>query len=136
MSSVNVGAKVSSDSQKEHKMQFVLVGFIEEKGCRVFTFEGVGSDRSRTSFVVKADLALSRTFGIRLQELPLLCREVLEQSEEQESRRTFTYTEEQMRSRAALCATRLLAAQAAKPHRKVPTENLGAAWRAPGAARP
>ena len=49
-------------------LTYVLVGFSEDSGSRVFRFEGVGSDYSRCRFSIKADLALSRN-GIRLQEL-------------------------------------------------------------------
>ena len=80
-------------------MQFNLLGFTESTGFRVFAFEGVNADRSRTSFAVRADLALTRRYGIRLQELPLLCRGLLErQAEGQElsvklSMLTFTEAE-------------------------------------------
>ena len=59
-------------------MQYILTGFTHDMGFRVFAFEGVGEDRVRTEYRVKADLALIRRYGIRVQELPLLCRAVLE----------------------------------------------------------
>jgi hypothetical protein len=55
------------------QMQFTLTGFTQDAGCRVFAYEGVGDDRVRIRFTVRADLALSRKYGIRLQELPLMC---------------------------------------------------------------
>jgi hypothetical protein len=78
-------------------MQFVLKGFTPETGFRVFTFDGVAEDRSRTEFKVRTDLSLIRTYGIRVQELPLLCRGLLERREEGGETRTLTFTEDEMR---------------------------------------
>ena len=77
-------------------MQFSLLGFSQDTGFRVFAFEGTAADKTRTAFTVRADLALSRKHGIRVQELPLLCRGLLERAGgEQLSAATFT--EEEMR---------------------------------------
>jgi hypothetical protein len=62
------------------QMQFTLTGFTQDSGCRVFAYDGVGEDRVRIRFTVRADLALSRKYGIRLQELPLMCLEILERT--------------------------------------------------------
>ena len=62
----------------------------------MFTFERIAEDQTRTRFAVKTDLALTRRYDIRLQELPLLCREILERCDEDEKARTFTYTEAEM----------------------------------------
>ncbi|HYI95939.1 MAG TPA: hypothetical protein VEX68_20525 [Bryobacteraceae bacterium] len=77
-------------------MRFVLTGFTDVTGFRVFTFERIAEDRTRTKFAVKTDMALTRRYNIRLQELPLLCREILERCDEDEQARTFTYTEAEM----------------------------------------
>ena len=63
-------------------MQFVLVGFSSDLGFRVFSFEGIAEDRTRTRFAVRTDLALIRNYGIRVQELPILCRGLLERRDE------------------------------------------------------
>lgn len=44
----------------------------------MFAYEVIFADHVRTSFTVRADLALSRRFGIQLQELPLMCMGILE----------------------------------------------------------
>jgi hypothetical protein len=62
------------------QMQFTLTGFTQDSGCRVFAYDGVGEDRVRIKYTVSADLALSRKYGIRLQELPLMCLEILERT--------------------------------------------------------
>lgn len=92
---------MEESGQKEHpvenpKIQFVFKGFSQVAGIRVFAFEGVAADATRATFTVKTDLALSRTFGIRLQELPLLCRAVLERDCTGVEKRNFAYTEEDM----------------------------------------
>lgn len=114
------------------KLQFVLKGFHHESGFRVFLFDGVASDRSRTVYSVRADVALSRTFGIQLQELPLLCRALLEQRDLAEDSHTLIYSEQEMRRYSVnRIALRDAAALKRKPPRKPPIENIGAAWRAP-----
>ncbi len=113
------------------KRQYVLIGFREETGSRVFAFDGVAGDRSRSVFTVRADLATSRRYGIRLQELPLLCREILERCDHSETRRSFTFTEGDMRQLADdRTAARDAAALKRRPPRRPVGENAGAGWRA------
>ena len=49
---------------------------------------------------VRADLALSRKYGIRMQELPLLCRVLLERRTTEDDTRSFTFMEQEM----SICA--------------------------------
>src|SRR5690606_11447698 len=98
---------------------------------RVFEFEGIGQDRVRTEYKVRADLALIHKYGIRVQELPLLCRGILEGRKEDEAQQTFTYTESDMRRNAELCALRAADSQKRKAPRKPPSANVGVAWRGP-----
>ena len=111
-------------------MQFILTGFTQDLAFRVFAFERMGLDRVRTKFVVRADLALSRRYGIPLQELPLLCRNLLSRCDEGEGTQTLTFTEDDMCLHAKGCAT---AKEAAALKRRTPRrpagENIGAAWR-------
>jgi hypothetical protein len=95
------------DSQKR---QFVLTGFKDAAGFRIFAFERVAADRTRTAFTVKTDLALTRRYGIRLQELPLLCREILDRRGEDDDK-ALTYTEEDMCHHADCAAARSAAAK-------------------------
>jgi hypothetical protein len=116
------------------KMQFILKGFGPVDGFRVFVFEGVAADRTRTAFTVRTDLNLTRQYGIRQQELPLLCRAVLERDYEDGDNRAFTYTENDMWLYANCAAARAEAAKQKKPARRpVPTEQQPAAsgWRMP-----
>lgn len=113
-------------------MQFILTGFTQDLGCRVFAFERIAEDRARTTFTVRADLALIRQYGIQIQDLPLLCRGLLERNDEAGATRALTFTEEQMRTCAVeRAAAKDEAAKRRKAPRRTPVEGLGAAWRAP-----
>jgi hypothetical protein len=113
-------------------MQFILTGFTQDLGCRVFAFEGIAADRIRTAFTVRADLALIRRYGIQIQELPLLCRSVLERRDEASLTQGFTFTEDEMRTcAAARAAAKDEAAHRRRPPRRPAPETLGAAWRSP-----
>jgi hypothetical protein len=103
--------------KSEQQMQFTLTGFTQNDGCRVFAYEGTGEDRVRMKFTVRADLALSRKYGIRLQELPLMCLGILERSSASgeegstEPCHALTFTEDAMITYADDCeATRAAAA--------------------------
>lgn len=113
-------------------MQFILTGFTQDMGFRVFAFERMGDDRMRTKFSVRADLGLIRKYGIRVQELPLMCRGILERGNEGEEQRTLTFTEDDMCVHAKDCAAaREAAARKRKPPRRPPNGNFGAAGRGP-----
>lgn len=118
-------------------MQFILTGFTQDTGFRVFAFEGVAIGQIRTVFTVRADLALSRRYGIAMQELPLLCRSLLDRQDEGAEhavteQHALTFTEEQMRACAdKRAADRALAALKRKAPRRPVVENAGAAWRGP-----
>jgi hypothetical protein len=95
-------------------MQFTLTGFTHNAGFRVFAFEGIGEDRVRLPYSVKADMALARKYGIRVQELPLLCREVLERGTGADGK-ACTYLECDMSIHAAAVAAMIV--QRRKPPR-------------------
>jgi hypothetical protein len=103
-------------------MQFILTGFTQSTGFRVFAFERIGADRTRTPFTVRTDLELIRKYGLRGQELPLLCRALLERHDEAEEERTWIYTEDEMRLYASNCAAERDAAQKKKWLRKAATD--------------
>jgi len=120
-------------------MQYILTGFTQDTGFRVFAFEGVAIGQIRTVFTVRADLALSRRYGIAMQELPLLCRSLLDRHEESSEapedrveNRALTFSEDQMRACAdKRAADRASAALKRKAPRRPVVENVGAAWRGP-----
>jgi len=84
-------------------MGFILKGFTQEMGIRVFAFERVGEDQTRTEYTISADLALTRRYDIRIQDLPLLCRLSLERHETADDAHTFIFTEGEMSSHATKC---------------------------------
>jgi len=59
-------------------MDFVLAGFNQFESIRRYFFDAVQEGRPRRQFTVAADLTLVRKYKIPLQDLPLLCRKVLE----------------------------------------------------------
>lgn len=102
------------------KMQFSLTGFSEDTGFRVFAFEGSTPDRTKRKFSVKTDLALARRYGIRVQELPLLCRGLLDRRDEDDPQHSYVFTEKDMCLYASECTrAREEAIQRKKPPRIV-----------------
>jgi hypothetical protein len=106
-------------------MQYVLTGFTQVGGFRVYAFNGIRADQTRTAFTVRADLSLIRTHSILVQELPLLCRalleeSMLEQTGELSAERSLTYSEDAMRRHADVRTADKEAAQRKKSLRKVP----------------
>jgi hypothetical protein len=109
---------------------FILTGFNQTAGIRVYAFESVGAGR-RLDYTVKVDLSLIPGYGIRIQDLPLLCRDLLQQRVEPNEISSLTLTEEDMRSHAEKRATaREEASQKKKPPRHPANTNQGAGWRA------
>jgi hypothetical protein len=82
-------------------LEYLLVGYTEAQGIRRFSFQGVGADRTRILFTVAADLVLLRRFGVKIQELPLMCRKLLEAAPDDNHTRAWTFTEDQLREQAA-----------------------------------
>lgn len=113
-------------NEKAKSMQFILTGFTQVREFRVFAFEGIAPNRVRLAFTVKADLVMSRHYGIRLQELPLMCRAVLEGREEGDQESALTFGEEAMRLHETNCiAARALAALKKKTYRRPVTDPTG-----------
>ncbi len=113
-------------------LQLILTGFTHETGFRVFAFDRVGEDRTRTKCTVRADLTLIRTYGIQIQDLPLLCKGLLSRHDDPVDGYSLTFTEEEMQVCAnERAAAREIAASKRKTMRRPATENLGAAWRTP-----
>jgi hypothetical protein len=113
--------------------QFVLTGFSQDHGSRRFAFDKIGADHSRTPFTVHADLDLIRIYGIHVQDLPLLCRALLERSVDSDSVRQFRFTEDDMR----VHQTNVLASAGQKRKAsRPPPVNAGSAWRTDFAIAP
>ena len=113
-------------------MRYLLTGFTHDTGVRIFAFEGVAADRDRTEYRVRADLALARKHGIQMQELPLLCRGVLEQRLEGDDQRAFTFTDDDMTLHSNLVRAAIEAQKKKGPRRPF----AGAATASASAAQP
>ena len=120
----------------DNRLQFVSTGFTHETGSRVFAYDVISADHVRISFTVRADLALSRRFGIQLQELPLMCMGILEHcvmenkaliTEEGLGNRALTFTEDAMRRYSdEFTAARTAAALKRSVPRRQPTSTISA----------
>ena len=109
-------------------MNFSLTGFSQSSSVRLFTFQGTSTDRTRQRFTVGVDLNLARRYAISLQDLPLLCRQFLEEQTEAGELRSLTFSEQEMlgivhrREEAKRESER-------KPARRPPSSKVGQAWR-------
>ena len=108
------------------KIHISLKGFSQAMEFRVFTFEAIAADQAIMPLTVRVDLALARSYGIRLQELPLLCRAVLDGRQGDGEKRAFTYTEEDMRTYSA--TAREQATKNTKPPRRPAAGHVGGTW--------
>jgi len=108
-------------------MEFVLVGFKQLDAIRQFSFDVVGQDGTRQQVTVGADLGLIRRYGIPLQELPLLCRRLLENRAKIE---TTMFAEsdmiEHVKERAAQAKASM---EKRRAHRRPVSNRIGQAWR-------
>lgn len=113
-------------------MNFVFTGFTQEYNLRQFAFQRIEPDRSRTEVTVDADLVLSRKYAIPVQELPLLCRRLLEARPEGDACTGLTFTEDEMRIYSdARRAAQVSAVLRRRTNRRPASPLTGLAWRSP-----
>jgi len=118
-------------------MEFVLTGFRQDNNIRHYAFERIAADRTRTGFTVGVDLALVRKYRIPLQELPLLCCQLLKGQAEAGEARTLTFSEQQMLGYVAHReAAQHEAELKRKAHRRPSSARTGQAWRSVTATPP
>lgn len=113
---------------KATKPQFIFTGFTQTAGIRIYAFEGT-VDVQRIHFTVTVDLQLIPGYGIRIQDLPLLCRELLQRRVEPDAISAFVFTEQEMRSHSEKLTTAREEAERKKKPRPVPNTNPVADWR-------
>ena len=112
------------------KTQFILNGFTQESDFRVFAFDSIGADRTRIPVTVRIDTALARRYGIRPQELPLLCRSLLDRCHDKEEK-VLTFGEEEMSRYKEDQSAREEAAKNRKPPRRPMIGQTGSPWHSP-----
>ena len=118
-------------------VEIVLTGFSQENNIRRYTFQALpaGNQRSapaspKKEWTVSADLSLMRKHKIPLQELPLLCKRVVEAQAEQAKVDTLIFSERDMLGYASNRSAAELAAEVKKRARRMPSSNrVGMAWR-------
>ena len=111
-------------------MQFSLTGFSQSANVRLYAFQGVTNEGMHREFTVGVDLNLARRYAISLQELPLLCRKLLEGQPAAGEVDSLTFSEQEMLGIAERRAeAQREAEQKSKSHRRPPSSNVGQAWR-------
>jgi len=108
------------ERKKEVKSQFLLTGFTQAAGIRVYAFEG-RVDARRVAYTVEVDLALIPGYGIRIQDLPLLCRELLQERAQPDEIGSVVFTELLMRGHAEKLA---IARENAEHKRRQPRHSV------------
>jgi hypothetical protein len=151
---------VRTDQVKEGELEvpveFVLTGFSQEKNIRRYTFQALPAGNYKLAanikkeWTVSADLSLMRKHKIPLQELPLLCKRLVEaqagdakpaETKHGDSKPGDTkhgdgkddalmFTERDMLGYASNRSAAELAAELKKRARRMPSSNrVGMAWR-------
>lgn len=111
-------------------MEFVLTGFSQENNIRRFKFQALPAGQNKKEWTVSADLSLMRKHKIPLQELPLLCKHLLEAQGENPSADSLTYAERDMLGYANDRSAAAMAAEIKKRARRMPSSSrVGMAWR-------
>jgi hypothetical protein len=88
-----------------------LTGFHQTNGIRYYVYQGQHDDGSSSEFTVGVEVRLLQKHGIGLQELPLLCRRLLEKQNPDASLRAVTFAEDLMKEQADQRAALKQAAQ-------------------------
>jgi hypothetical protein len=99
---------------RDKNTDFIMTGFHQAEGIRYYVYQVQHEDGSVSESTVDADVRLLRKHGIALQELPLLCRRLLERQNSDASVRAVTFTEDLMKEQADQRAALKQAAQAKK----------------------
>lgn len=122
---------VERKKEEGAKRQFILTGFTQAAGIRMYAFQS-RVDARRIDCTVEVDLALIPGYGIRIQDLPLLCREFLQQRTEPDEITSLVFTEPHMKSHAEkLAIARENAEHGKKRPRPFVSADSGSAWRSP-----
>lgn len=99
---------------RDNGTDFMLTEFHELHGIRYYVYLGQHDDGLLSEFTVDADVKLLRKHGIALQELPLLCRRLLEKQNPDSCLKAVTFTEDLMKEQADQRAVLKRAAQEKK----------------------
>ncbi len=111
--------------------RFILKGFSQVTGGRSFQFEDIDENNVKTAVSVFADFTLIRAYGIGIQELPLLCLELLTRRADIKKSCNLVLTELEMdQIQSDRKTAKEASAQKRKHFKPVVSENTGIGWRA------
>jgi hypothetical protein len=68
----------STSGRKPDVLEVTFTGFHQTQNVRRYQFQVVDLQRRRLDFSIDADLDLMRRYNLSIQEMPLLCRRLLE----------------------------------------------------------
>ena len=122
-------SSIERTKEDSAKRLFLLTGFTQAAGIRIYAFEG-RVDATRIDYTVEVDLALIPRYGIQIQDLPLLCRELLQQPTQPDEISAVIFTEQRMRNHAdKLALAREEAEHKKKQPRHLASGDAGTGWR-------
>lgn len=111
---------------RDKSTELILTGFREANGIRSYVYQCQHDDGSSREFTVDAEVKLLQKHGIGLQELPLLCRRLLEKQNPDVLLRTVTFTEDLMKEQAdQRMALKQAARDKKKPYRRPRPAHFG-----------
>jgi hypothetical protein len=114
---------------KGAKPLFILAGFTQTAAIRTYEFERM-LEGKRIYCTVEVNLALIPGYGIRIQDLPQLCRDLLQQRAESDGTRVLVFTEQEMRGHAERrAAARDEAESRKKTPRRLANTDPNTGWR-------
>ena len=125
-----IDSSTERKTEEGGKPQFFLTGFTQAAGIRIYAFDG-RIDARRSDYTVQVDLALISGYGIRIQDLPLLCRELLQQREQLDEISAVVFTEQRMRSHAEKLAVAREEAKNKKKPKQLASPEPESGWRPP-----
>ena len=97
-------------------MKYVLRGFDQEGNLRQYGFIGIAADRTHAAFTVSVDVDLIRRYDVPLQELPILCHQLLDKDRGDAQTRALMFSEEDIVGYVNRRAEARCAAQQKKTH--------------------
>jgi hypothetical protein len=115
---------------EEAKFQFLLTGFTQNAGIRKYSFDGRVETR-KVGYTVDVELALLPVYGIRIQDLPLMCRELLQQRPQPDEVTAHVFTEQRMRSHAEKITLAREEAERKKKSKRAESEAAQSSYQAP-----
>lgn len=99
-------ASTHTSARASDLLAYVLLGSQTRANVREYTFQGTTSSQRHVTFIVHVDLKAALKHRIPVQEIPLLCRRLLEEKPVADQESEVSFTEERMADYARDQATK------------------------------